>query len=214
MGKITRSWLPVLIAIFFGLVLTPSCSSDKSGGSSTSNKTSAPSKLSCDDGSSHGMGSECKATYEKILDCCKDETVATDSAKSLVCGMQVNEDACKQGGDIAANAQCALLSMRPECAESEDDASASGTDSGASNKECNVPCDSSEHMQSFVYDKWTCCTCKYVDIPGTGQTELKWAEDDCSESGEFGKLCANSKGEVLGCQLDDTGNAGCKCSAF
>ena len=64
-------------------------------------------------------------------------------------------------------------------------------------------------MASSCLDEGTGCRCEYVDIPGTGQTELQWKIDDCTQ-GAFADACRDDIKGTPKCKVND-GKAACEC---
>jgi hypothetical protein len=195
-------WYATLISVLI-FNMAGACSDD--GGGDGADDDEDVSSVECN-GESKSLGTHCKQTYQTVVDCCDDADVSAETATTLVCGMEVNEDACEQGGATAASAQCDLLAMRPDCtAGGTDSESDTGTDENANahiNESCEGECTSEEHMDAFCVSNTKSCMC--VADASSGITEYSWVESDCTADASW---CTDLNGTPE-CQTE-TGACGC-----
>lgn len=162
-------------------------------------------------GETISLGHHCKATYKKVINCCADSAVARQTATALLCGMQGNEDACEQGGTQAAETQCSLLALRPDCAETGGDGdsdSDGGVDSDTESepdKACEGECSSDQLQDAFCLDNDKSCMCVAENV--NNETVYKWVLSDCVNDAAWCK----DAGGIPRCSPE---NGACECSSL
>ncbi len=199
----------------FAVTLAASCGDADDG--SDDDGDEGPSSVTCD-GATKPMGAQCSATYQAVFDCCADPQIAAETATTLICGMQVDEAACEQGGSTAVSAQCDFLAMRPECAEGAggdtSDTGTSSTDTSSDTTDdtydgdspimpCEGECTSDEHMFAYCMTATVSCMCVAED--SMGATVFTWTLSDCAADGAW---CTDIGG-VPECSAD---NGACGCA--